>query len=265
MSNYIKNNTLAIAVMGLLTACTIYTPPDDHVINTNHSAIEEFSYTLSAGSQDKLYLENVNGSVCVKGTSGNLIKVSGARIVESDSKTDASEHLDQLQVVITTHETHILVETRQPDDSEGRNYRVDYEISLPQNWNVSVNNLNGIVCTDSLSGETWINLLNGNIFIEHAEGNVYTQLTNGNIEATVTLPVEGICDMRTVNGNVVLNIPRSTDAEMSASITNGNIVVEDISVSYLSQSRYQVNGVLGDGSGTIRLNTINGSILVRGE
>ena len=83
---------------------------------------------------------------------------------------------------------------------------------------------------------------------------------NGGISGDVTLPSQGMCQITTVNGKIDLEIPGSTSAEFSASVTNGNIHISDLVLHHSNTTKNSITGTLADGNGNITLRVVNGQI-----
>jgi hypothetical protein len=248
----------------IFTSC-ITVDTDDRVNNNDHSASEAFSYDITTAQLNRLNLTGINGSMKIQAVAGlSTIKVTGKRIVKSDTDADAEEHLADLQVVVSQSNDQLTVKTDQPRENHGRDYIVNYEITVPANWDVVLTNVNGELTIDSLTGDIVIGLVNGSIKIKDHTGNISIGLTNGDIQAKTILPLNGTCQITTVNGEIGLNIPTATSATFSAKLTNGNISVNNLSLKNTNITRFQTNGTLGNGEGKIDLTTVNGTIQVVG-
>ena len=172
--------------------------------------------------------------------------VTGVRIVKSESDEDARRHLEYLEVRIEELGGELSVRTIQPENSNVRNYQVDYKISLPRSWSVEVSELNGNVILNDIRGGAWVDLMNG-----HIEGNL-------------VLPTDGEIDLQTVNGEIDLHIPARTSARFSADFVNGGINVSGLTLRDEVRTRNSLRGTLGDGRGQLLLRITNGVIDVRG-
>jgi DUF4097 and DUF4098 domain-containing protein YvlB len=124
---------------------------------------------------------------------------------------------------------------------------VNYEILVPTTLDATVFNING------------------NVDIEDVWGRTRVDLTNGNIDAYYGSAPDGAIELSTVNGNLRLEIPKTTSATFSASVVNGNISVRDLQLSDIATTPTRTTGVLGNGDGTIELETVNGNIDARGH
>ncbi len=216
------------------------------VSHSNHVASESFLFELGASS--RLRLEGINGTITVTGISGSeSVTISGERRVGSDSAADAEAYLSKLEVRVEELGDEISVRTVQPSESRGRNYVVDYEITLPRGLTVQVNNINGNIDLDGLAGDT------------------LAELVNGQIDAGLSVPVEGVVDLSTVNGTIDVSVPVDTSAHLTANVVNGTIGIRNLNLHNQVSSRTSLRGVLGNGRGNIRLSTVNGSIDVEGS
>lgn len=238
---------------------------DRDVANTNFVAEDSFSFRLAVINHAHLRLEGINGNVTITGDSEtDSVIITGTKRVGSESTADAEEHLDELDVSMQDLATEVFLKTIQPQETHGRNYVVDYTITLPNNFEVTVDIINGTVTIESISNLVSVENVNGQIVLHEIIASVSVSLTNGQIEGEVTLPLNGTIDMVNINGNIELELPQSTSAEFSASVVNGNIVVSNIVLQNQVSSSTSLSGTMGDGQGTISLVTVNGNISVSG-
>ena len=268
MKTYRNVRLLAVLLTGGLLAVQFAgcdnTGPFD-VNNNRFSAEEPFSFQLNPTDQTHLIVRAINGSVEIIGTSDSAhVEVSGVRIVQAGSQRDAENYLARLDVNIRMNTGEIEVETEQPSDTNGREFIVNYQIRVPANWDVDLIHVNGEVEVDSLDGALDINHTNGNIVISDVTGDLYVDLTNGQISAKTANQQPRICRMTIVNGQMIVTIPESTDATFSASVTNGQVSVRNLTMDNLSSRLNAVSGTLGAGQGEITLRAVNGNIDVYG-
>jgi len=222
--------------------------PNDHVSNTNFTAEDSFSYEIDVMDHSAISLEAINGTIYFTGKSGtNSVKISGVKQVQSESTRDAIDHLEELTVDVQDHTNGILVRTMQPNQSEGRNYIVNYTITLPQDM------------------DFYINSVNGHIIINEVQSNVFVNLINGNIESEAQLPPGGTIDMKLINGNLLLDIPQNTSANIDAKVINGSVNATNLEIRNRVETLKSLTGTCGDGNGEILLNTINGNIMLTGN
>ncbi len=254
---------LVLAIALIFSSCTICPNGNDHVDNSNYSASEEFEYEFDVDNRTNFSIDGINGNITITGkTDANKINIKGERKVESESFEDAQEHLKDLQVQINSNDDELFVTTRQPENSDGRNYIVNYKITVPDNFKINLQNVNGNICIDSLNNNIYIVQTNGNICLNEVYGSVETYIVNGNISSRMSLPSNGVCRLNTVNGNIILAIPDTTSAQFAANITNGTITISGLTLNSVQSSPHEVTGILNDGNGTIDIDVVNGSIQV---
>lgn len=219
----------------------------DGVSNTNSVAAEPFSFDVGAQGRTRLRLEGVNGTVSVTGSSAvRSVSVTGERRVGSESMEDAQAALQQLEVKVLELANEVFVETVQPREGQGRNYVVDYNVTVPRNFEVSIMNING------------------NVTVREILASTYVDIINGQIDGKVDLPQDGTIDLATVNGPIALDIPHNTSADFSASVSNGRIELSNLTLQGEDRTTSSVQGRLGEGRGVIMLRTVNGDIKAEG-
>jgi hypothetical protein len=274
---------LTLALTFFCASCTDEDDDRDHTGKTNYSASEEFRFAFDPTNLIRLSLEAISGEITIQGVPNSLLDsifVQGERRVESESAADAEEHLQYLHVLTNVSEHVLNVRTDQPEHAEGRNYIVEYHIEVPEDFPLTVSQVNGFVRIDEMnadvtastvngdmrlggSGIAIANVVNGYLNIESHRGNTEGTVVNGGIHAEVLLPPQGICVLSITNGNIDLQIPDTTSAHLNANVVNGGIEVRDIPFTSGIVGPDRINAVFGDGDGAITLDAVNGNILVR--
>lgn len=238
---------------------------DDEISNTDFKAEESYTFRTAVLNHTRFRLEAINGNIFIKGiTDYDSIIAVCEKYVGSESIEDAEEHLQKLGVNVQDLNNEIYIKTIQPQESHGRDYVVNYEILIPNNLEVSVVNMNGIVTVDSVHQNVSVENANGQIVLNEISGSVLGNILNGYIESTVILPTDGTLTLNAINGGIGLNIPQNTSAEFSAHVTIGNISISNLDLQDEVRTDNSISGILNDGQGTISLSTINGNISVFG-
>jgi hypothetical protein len=275
-------------MLALTLACISCTDDDDNhngnqVNNTDYSASADFRVAIPLADLTNLSLEAVSGEIVILGVPNFMqdsIIVQGERRVESDSDADAQAHLQYLQVLTNASEHILSVRTDQPEQTEGRNYIVEYHIEVPEEFIVTASQVNGTVWINDMNADVIVSAVNGNLHVSGAGtaaanvvngflsfesyvGTVHGSVVNGGIHAEVSLPLEGNCDLSITNGNIDLELPDTTSAHISANVVNGQIEVRDFTVSNPVITPHSFIGILGVGDGSITLDAVNGNILVQ--
>ena len=264
-----RNSTLALwALIGLFffTGCIIADLDDDDDFGNNDVvAREAFSIDIDVTTQFRLRFEGINGNVDILGRSdAAAVRVTGEKKVGSNTRQDAQRRLNDIEIVVNERTDEIIIGTLQPDNTQGRNYVVDYTITLPVDLAVAAILLNGNIIVAGIDNDVLVNAINGNVRLEAIAGNALVNLTNGNIDSEVVMPLTGSIEQATTNGNITLAIPITTSADFSARVTNGNIGLDNLDLRDAVRTNQSLIGKLGDGDGTIELRTVNGNISMRG-
>jgi DUF4097 and DUF4098 domain-containing protein YvlB len=242
---------------------------DEDGVGPNESTVyveEPFSVKVAVANQTRVTLQGINGNIEIFGRAQvDSFTVAGERRVGSFSTEDAQEHFHLLEVVVTDAGDELQVETRQPASSSGRSYTVNYELTVPQNLDLEIGNLNGNIVVKTVRSTITLGTLNGNIALEDIEGNVTAEATNGSVVAEVILPIGGTAHLVTTNGNVTLSVPATTSAELTATLANGDIQIQGLSLQDPVSTNTSLSGTLGAGEGSITLRTVNGNIFIMGS
>lgn len=222
-------------------------PPISPVRNTDFVAREPISFNLASTGRTRLVLAGINGSVLVTGTPGaSQVTIAGERRVGSDSLADAQAQLPNLQVGVQESGSDIVVHTVQPQNSGGRSYVVDYQISVPAALALNIAHVNGSIELNGMSS------------------NVETNLVNGRTQATLQVPAGGVIDIEGENGDIDLHLPLGTSAALSAQVSIGSILLQDHFLQNEVRSNTMLQGTLGAGGASVKLKTTNGSIRIDG-
>jgi len=272
---------IVLFLLVMLTSCFFNDPCS--IGDCDYEASEPFEYEVSVEDQDCFRIRGINGPIEIGGKAeSTTVEIWGEKIVKSESTADAEDHLEDLKIVVSSTQDEVFVRTEQPRDTNGRNYQVEYHVRIPESWQawvencngevnidslrnfVSVGVINGDVCLSDIAGNLGIGVTNGNIGLMNVVGSVDGGVINGRIFGDVTLPPQGVCKLGTTNGDIDLEIPKSTSAGFSAIVANGNIRLSNLVLSNLSTTKNSTTGTLGDGNGAITLCTVNGQIDVRG-
>jgi hypothetical protein len=252
---------LLVISCSIFISCDSTTEVNNEVSNTNFEASESFYYSIAVDNKSMFTIAGINGTININGISNtDSVIITGEKIVKSESVADAEVNLQNLNVIVLETANAVAVETDQPDETGGRNFQVDYNVTLPKSFTITAANVNGSVSVDSINNTVTAANVNGQILLDEIVGSSTVSLVNGQIVAKITLPLNGNIQMGNVNGNVTLEIPTSTSAQFAAGLTNGNITIRNLTLQNQVSTPTSVVGTLGNGEGAISLATVNGNI-----
>lgn len=263
-----KKMNISMALVFFLS-CIIWLgcEDDSNPINndSDFAAEEPFFFAIEVTDQVRLNLEGVAGTIDITGVPQcNSVVITGKRRVESNSTQDAEERLQELQVQVRDLTNEISVKTIQPSDTEGRNYIVNYAISLPANFEVQVVDVSGNVTVNAIQNVVRVNSVSGNVKLNQIFGNAFVESVSGSITSEITLTADGTVKMQAVSGHIGLDVPANTSATFSATVVSGQISVSNLTLENVVNTPTSLQGTCGDGNGTIILNTVSGNISISG-
>ncbi len=187
--------------------------------------------TLSAGQT--LHVENVSGDIVA--TPGKAFSAVVTLTVSAPSQEKADEILKKTEVQSDHDEDGWTLETVWPGNRSGRGSRhgspcercritAAYEIVVPPGVTAELQTVNGNVRVRDLDGELNLENVNGSIEVRGAKRSLSAQTVNGGIDAAArALPPDADVSLQTVNGNVLLTLPKDAHFNLSASTMNGTI------------------------------------------
>ena len=249
-------------------------------------AEEPIFFQVAIENHDRFFIQANTGRVEITGSpTVNSVTIEGERRVGSSNLEDAEAYLDQLQVAVKDLGTEVTVETIQPKFAGGRNYEVNYRITVPDNLEVYASQVVGPVFIDAINNPVTVNMVNGDADISEISGSTQVNVINGKIFSQVTLPFDGAIELTTVNGgidaeiglspggtiditalhgDINLDIPQNTSATFSASLIEGSIQLIHLVLQNEVRAAHSLSGILGEGQGDIWLETETGKITVTG-
>lgn len=144
---------------------------------------------------------------------------------------------------------------------------VDFTVRVPAGVTFVARTVNGGIETESLHADVRAYTVNGGVSVS-GTGTVEAHTVNGAIEASVgSGNWQGTLTMETVNGSITVRLPGNINARVEAETVNGGLT-SDFPLTVMAGERLgpkRIEGTIGAGGGTLRLETVNGSIgLVRG-
>jgi hypothetical protein len=146
---------------------------------------------------------------------------------------------------------------------EKNDVAVRFTVHLPRGVKVDVSTVNGEVVIDGAAAPVVANTMNGKILVHTSVGPVTANTLNGSIEAAMDAVTGGDIELTTKNGGITAVLPSGLNAAVDASTVNGRVETDfPMQLSGKISPRH-VRGTIGSGGMTLRLNTVNGSVMIR--
>ncbi len=214
------------------------------------------SYPVAAGA--RVSLSNVNGGVQVNVWDQNSVRVQAVK--EAESQAD----LDALRIEVAATSSSVAVETRYPHGTHSH-LSVEYTLTVPKGASLdTIDLVNGDLTVAGLGGEVHAKLVNGEAKLSGLAGNVEVHTVNGeqNVELQQLASGQRV-ELKTVNGSVRLALAAAVAAEVHAKTVNGHLSNDfGLPVNKHEYVGADMTGAIGSGGGEVRLESVNGAIVV---
>jgi len=140
---------------------------DNLLSDYNYNAESTETQSINLTTQTILILNNNNGNVTITGsdTTSNIIYTIKKRVESKRSENDAQTHLSDININIEQTSGTVKFDVNHPQN-DNRNYQINFEVVLPNNFSFNINNGNGNITLISITKSTDINLGNGNLTAE---------------------------------------------------------------------------------------------------
>jgi hypothetical protein len=260
---------------------------------TRYQAEFKESHPLPPGG--RLYLENFNGSIEIKGWDEPTAEIAGTKYASRESALDA------IRIDVVASGDSLRVRTVRPSGHSGNmgaRYvirvpkRVTLERILTSNGAIRVEGIEGALRLETSNGAVELNSASGPAVVRTSNGRIQAtgvgrgldaQTSNGSIRAVITqvepgqairlrssngsvdlsldrLDASNEVEVNTSNAGIALRIPPGTGARITARTSNGRITNEFDSDFMGRIEKNRLEGTLGKGGTRISLATSNGSI-----
>jgi hypothetical protein len=221
----------------------------------------------------KIEIKGINGDISAEPASGAEVEVvANRRAARSDPNS--------VNLKVVEHPGGVTICAVYPSDdpdnpntcepggggrSSVRNndVQVDFSVRVPAGVTFDGRTVNGEIRANSLGGNVVSRTVNGAIQIS-TSGYAEAKTVNGEISAKIgDANWPNSLEFKTVNGEIVLDLPATINTEIKADTFNGEIST-DFPLSLLGKmSRKHLSGRIGNGGRELILKTLNGSIKLR--
>jgi DUF4097 and DUF4098 domain-containing protein YvlB len=223
------------------------------------------TYTLTPGASFEI--KNTNGRIRITSVDGDTVEVKADRVVKAATDESAKEALKRLEIAESVSPKGVLIDgtNRNMGFTVGLQRRVDFDVRVPRWANVRLGSTNGDIEVSGLKGAFHAETTNGGILGSALEGGATIETTNGEVQLDFAKLAESGVSCETTNGRISVTVPRDTRARISARVTNGDINTSDLQLAVTEQSRRRLDASIGGGGPSIKLETTNGSIAIKGR
>jgi putative adhesin len=244
-----------------------------NILSPIQGSASEFRWRGRVAPGLNLEIKGVNGDISAEPASGAEVEVVANRKAARSDPNSVNLKVVEHPGGVTICAVYPSDDPDNPNTCEpgggGRmsvrnnDVQVDFSVRVPAGVTFDGRTVNGEIKASSLGGNVVSRTVNGAIQISttgYAEANT----VNGEISAKIgDANWPDSLEFKTVNGEIVLDLPATINTEIKADTFNGEIST-DFPLSLLGKmSRKHLSGRIGNGGRELVLKTLNGSIKLR--
>lgn len=261
MKSYI---TLLLAILIIVS----FTMSGCSLLSKKYEKRDNVEFKLSTAGKTKVTLENMNGKIsAVKGDTTQVLIVKAVKI-DKVKKKDLDKPLDYITIKFDTAGSTINISS---DYSKHKSFisfsmdgvQINYELTVPQNMEVSLDNTNGDVDVTLLDGPIEVNVTNGDIEAEHIPGKASFDITNGSFKGGLD-STKGMT-LNIVNGKCELDLYKSFTGAVDAEVTNGKVTYSNLQFTNVQSEKKSFKGYIINPDPVIKIDIVNGKVTLTGK
>jgi hypothetical protein len=236
-------------------------------LSTDVEAKDQWTRTYPLTADGTLILAMTNGEITVTGGDTDRITVTAERTVRARTEEAAKEQLATFEMKEEVSPSRVSIDSTSRGIQINVSRHIKYVVTLPRTAALSLNVTNGEIRVSGIGGHFIAEASNGEITATALQKSAQVSTSNGEIDLSFDHVAAGADGIRaeTTNGTIMVTIPTTTNASVSARVVNGAISHEGLDLKIAESSRRRVDGTLGTGGPQIRLETTNGAISISGR
>jgi DUF4097 and DUF4098 domain-containing protein YvlB len=130
---------------------------------------------------------------------------------------------------------------------------------------VTIKSVNSEIRVAGIQGVLHVETSNGDITGTALGNGADVRTANGTINLDLAKLGEAGVRCTMSNGQIVVTVPADAKATIEASVVNGDIHTDKLSVAVREQNDRRLSGTIGGGGPDIRLETVNGEVRIVGK
>ncbi|MCA1568314.1 MAG: DUF4097 domain-containing protein [Acidobacteria bacterium] len=230
---------------------------------------EEFHRIYAIKQDGRISLKNITGKVQINIWQRNEVKVDAvkraykrARLAEAEISIEASPEVIH---VSTTYASSTNTWNFGGEGQYNNPASVEYTLTVPSGVRLdTIELVNGLLNIEDVAGDVEASSINGSVMARGLTGEVKLSTVNGKIDARFERlrPPRSIT-LTSVNGPIMMLLPKNTDAEIMASSIQGEISNNlGLRVERSKHIGQNLTGTLGRGGMPVKLNNVKGNIAI---
>ncbi|HXT70698.1 MAG TPA: DUF4097 family beta strand repeat-containing protein [Vicinamibacterales bacterium] len=261
-SSRARHTAAALAILAIgaaVSACGIE-------FSTGVEAKEAWTRTYKVKPGATVELREPNGRIRVEATDGDEVAINATRVAKGPSDEAAKAALADVKISENASADRVEIDSNSAAGFSFRvSKRVDYDVKMPRNGQLTIKNTNGEIRVISVAGFVKIETTNGDIELTGIEKGADVSATNGRVQIELASVGDGGVRCKTTNGQIIVTVPANAKANIAARVINGIVHTENLEVKSTDSSQRRLDATIGGGGPEIRLETTNGEVRIVGK
>ncbi len=263
------NHTAIALAAALACAPVVATRPAETTLPAPHRQQNAWNWSGNIAAGKTLEIRGVNGRIEAEFSSRNDVVVTATKRARHSDP-------DDVKIEVVQHEGSVTICAVYPGSSNrcgpaddyhmsthDNDVEVDFHAQVPAGIAFAGITVNGDVEVNDLQGPVNAETVNGGVQIETTGGDASANTVNGSIVAVLHGQGTTPLSFKTVNGGVTVSVPKDLNADLEAETVNGSIDT-DFPITVTGRiNRRHLDGRIGQGGRSLKVETVNGSIRLR--
>ncbi len=262
---------VGLTLVGLTLLALTIASPRAAAQGQNDDQTREFHWTGKLSPDQIVEIKNLNGKIEAQGDSNS----DQVEVTAEKSGPDA----DAVRVEVVPHAEGVTICAIYPGRTTGpcepgeewhshnnnNKARVTFTVRIPANLRFAATSINGNVTAENMGRFVRADTVNGSVRVSTKQ---WAQLSsvNGSIDGQMgSADWTGTLKISTVNGSIDLKMPGDLNADVRFSSVNGHLNSDFPLTVNGNIGGHRVEGRIGRGGRSLVVETVNGSLRLKGE
>lgn len=259
----------ARAILMVATAAALFAGCDEDDATGPEPAAQEFDWRAIIAQGDRIEIKNISGDVQATFTAGSEVIVHAVKTGQDSDPTTVAIEVVQHAEGITICAVYPDVPGMEPNEclpglqgdmsNRDNDVKVEFTLRIPAGVEFVGRVAGGNVEATGLQSDVFVTTVSGNITVT-TTGIAEVTSVFGSMSVAIGRADPGRdLEFRSMSGDVTVEVPANTNAEVVASTSAGSIV-SDFQLGGTGNTR---SGTLGSGGPNLTLSTVGGDVNLR--
>jgi len=201
------------------------------------------TFPVSGAAPKKVTVDNLNGSIHVTGYAGSEIRLVAHKRLRAESPEAAEEARRDIKLDVSQTENTVRLYVDGPfrcrdggvhiDRDPGYEVKYDFELQTPHDTAIDLKTINdGEITVADLAGDYKVNNINGGVEMQELSGSGKIYALNGKVTVSFRENPRGKSSFGSLNGEVRVSFQPDLNADVRFKTFNGQVFT-DYQVTYL--------------------------------